>query len=532
MDQYKTNQYTTINNRFLIIENNFKVLSNSQKKKLVKHNSYQDLLKRPTIGKKKKIALNKHNIRNPLDQIGNDDLIFNNDKLITNIKLEDALDEVSSRGSPENDSKNDKSIGTIPNRKKSRKKSLTPSREGRKKIVNIKKIDINKNDKDSFDNKSLQLNFTKSQSKKVSAKSNNYKNIKNKKNLNLIQPYKLKNINQFINKPNDDENASQKALMTPLNNKVKSKLPYHNSYTKLNHLKIGHDSDNISLASSSKIGARSTARGKSVPTSLKSKASIRFPNKSVCKNKDKLLMELQKIFGDKIVLFDDIYQNMNDTDKKNCINFLLESIKELFNINKMAETKYQVIKEKNEAKERQIKENKNEIKELKKDITKLNKIIKTNIQMNRKLSQNIDSLKMQLEKEKSKYRDALTRGRSSNKNLDTLKRNEINGFSLTNKKRNRFVSQDGFREAKDFINKKKRLNFKNSKEINKNKKKEINDKKEENMININNIKIEDNKDDKSKLKKTFTDSINEKLLNGINLNNELLTDNIISNEES
>ena len=421
MDQYKTNQYTTINNRFLIIENHFKVLSDSQKKKLIKLNSHQDLHKRPTIGKKRKINFEKNNIRNPLDQIGNDDLIFNNDKLITNIKLEEEFDDASSKGSHKNDFKKGKSINQIPNRNKN---SLTPIRDGRKKLVNIKKIEINKNEKDSFDNNSLQLNFTKSQNKKISGKSNNFKNLKNKKNLNLIQPYKLKNINninQFINKPNDDENASQKTLMSSLNKRVKSKLAYHNSYTKLNNLKLGdHDNDNMSVASSTKMGPRNIARGRSVPVSLKTKASMRFPNKTVCKNKDKLLNELQKIFGDKLVLFDDTYQNMNDTDKKNCINFLLETIKEMVNINKMSETKYEVIKEKNEAKERQIKENKNEIKELKKDITKLNKIIKTNIQMNRKLSQNIDSLKMQLEKEKSKYRDALTRGRSSNK-YDTLK---------------------------------------------------------------------------------------------------------------
>ena len=98
--------------------------------------------------------------------------------------------------------------------------------------------------------------------------------------------------------------------------------------------------------------------------------------------------------------------------------------------------------------------------------------------MNRKLSQNIDSLKMQLEKEKSKYRDALTRGRSSNKHDSLKSKNELNGLSMTNRKKNKFGSKDGFREAKDFINKKKRLNFKNSKEINKNKKKEINEKKE------------------------------------------------------
>ena len=56
---------------------------------------------------------------------------------------------------------------------------------------------------------------------------------------------------------------------------------------------------------------------------------MHFPNKSVIKNRDKLFVELQKLFGDKITLYDDVYQNFTDVDKKNCINFLLESIKEL-----------------------------------------------------------------------------------------------------------------------------------------------------------------------------------------------------------
>ena len=101
--------------------------------------------------------------------------------------------------------------------------------------------------------------------------------------------------------------------------------------------------------------------------------------------------ELQKIFGDKLQLYDDLYQNMLDTDKKNTLIFLLESIKELYNMNKALQSKNDNYKELIAAKDKQIKDFKNEIKELKKDITKLNKIIKTNIQMNRKLSQNLDA---------------------------------------------------------------------------------------------------------------------------------------------
>ena len=68
----------------------------------------------------------------------------------------------------------------------------------------------------------------------------------------------------------------------------------------------------------------------------------------------------------------------------------------MFTINKIAESKNEDFKANNKTKEKQIQDDKNEIKELKKDIIKLNKIIKTNILMNRKLNQKIDNLKIQL----------------------------------------------------------------------------------------------------------------------------------------
>ena len=136
--------------------------------------------------------------------------------------------------------------------------------------------------------------------------------------------------------------------------------------------------------------------------SNKSLSNLRFPNKSIIKNQDKVMIELQKLFGDKIQLNEDIYQNMTELDKKNCINFLLEAVKELNNINKINKSKTDGYKEIIENKENDIKNLKNEIKELKKENMKLNKLIKTNNQLNKKLSQNIDNLKLQLEKEKNK----------------------------------------------------------------------------------------------------------------------------------
>ena len=477
LDQYRTNQFMTINIKFLLIENHFKVLTNSPKR-LYKLYSHLNLLKRPNL-KSKKMLINKKSIKNPLDQIGNDDLIFNNDKLITNIKLEDLSKD-------EYDIKKEGS-STIKNQ---RKRSFSPLNERKK--INIKKIELNKNDKDTIDNDPLLLNIKGVNHKKTNLKTN--KNSQKSKK-NYIQSYRMKNmnnINQFINKPNDEENNNsihqKKLLMTPLNSKGKSKM--QNSSFKLNNSKlINHDnnSDYISLASTSKLGIKTCARGRSVPSSLKNKSNIHFPNKSAIKNKDKLNNELQKIFGEKIILNDELYQNMGDSDKKNCINFLLEAIKEMFNINKNIESKYGGFKDISEAKEKQIKENKNEIKELKKEILKLNKIIKTNIQMNRKLSQNVDSLKLQLEKEKNKNKEHQTRSRSSTKSNNVKARNNIGEFSVTTTKRNRYRSLERFRDTNDFINKKKRINFNHSKDKDK---KDIN--KKNNSIKIDNIKINQN----------------------------------------
>lgn len=257
---------------------------------------------------------------------------------------------------------------------------------------------------------------------------------------------------------------------------------------------------------------------------------MHFPNKSTIKNKDKLYKELQKIFGENIVLNDELYQNMVENDKKNCINFLLDTIKEMFNINKILENKYNGFKEINESKEKQIKENKNEIKELKKDVIKLNKIIKTNIQMNRKLSQNVDNLKLQLEKEKNKNKENQTRGKSSSRNVNNSKRNDISEFNITTTtRRNRYKSQERLRDTNEFINRKKRIDFNQSKEKNKNSK---------NLIKINNIKIQEknsntiNNDSEQSLNKNKDNGVDDNIYEKKtidNMNNKLT--NIIFNEE-
>ena len=189
--------------------------------------------------------------------------------------------------------------------------------------------------------------------------------------------------------------------MTPINNK--SKISIQNNNNKLKNIEFSsskkklvknnnNNNDNSSISSTSRI------RGRSMPNmrTHKSQNNLRLPNKSIIKNKDKIMIELQKIFGEKMQLNDDIYQNMTELDKKNCINFLLEVVKEMNNINKMNKSKNDGYKQLIEAKDEEIKKYKNEIKELKKEILKLNKIIRNTNQLNKKLNQNSENLKLQL----------------------------------------------------------------------------------------------------------------------------------------
>ena len=98
------------------------------------------------------------------------------------------------------------------------------------------------------------------------------------------------------------------------------------------------NNDSISLASTSRLDmSKSYIRGRSMPSmkSNRSQSNLRLPNKSITKNNDKVILELQKLFGDKLQLSEDIYQNLTEVDKKNCINFLLEAVKEMNNTNKI-----------------------------------------------------------------------------------------------------------------------------------------------------------------------------------------------------
>ena len=279
-----------------------------------------------------------------------------------------------------------------------------------------------------------------------STKTNNQKYSKKK----VITKPNQKNLNLFINKPkntniknNININQINDILMAPIatKNKRSRKINSNISFTKLNN-SCENTNESVCLTSISKITTKTYSKGNSL--SVKKKQSkMHFPNKSNIKNKDKLLSELQKLFSEQIQLNDDTYQNMTDLDKKNCIIFLLDAIKEMFNINKIAQSKNEDFKEINKAKEKKIQDDKNEIKELKKDIIKLNKIIKTNILINRKLSQKVDNLKILLEKEKNKNKNQIgvskrgitTENKQSNKKNKLRYRNKINGFITPDSKK-------------------------------------------------------------------------------------------------
>ncbi len=547
MERFKTN-IKLIRNRFRAIENHFIFLSdNISKDHLFKSNSHKSLIKRPYIKPRNNSKeKNKNNDKiysgNQLDQIGNDDLIFNNDKLITNIKI-DNIEEFNQKGlNYVNDEESkDMSLKTV--RKISPKKSnLSPTREAKNKRLqkvqspkNRKKIANNNNN----NNDALLLDCVKNQfHNTTSGKVCSTKSFINNKN--LMQTNRLKNINQFINKPNEtnfNESSQKRVIMTPVIKKQSpSKISSHKSFNKINlkfanpnSSNIDFQNDNFNLSPVPGTGAHNSSRGKSTSNN---KSIMHFPNKSVMKNMDKLYKELQKIFGEKVQLNDDLYQNMSDSDKKNTINFLLDSLKEIYSINKVALTKNDGYKEIADSKEKQLKEAKNEIKELKKDNANLNKIIKTNIQMNRKLSQNIDNLKSQLEKEKNKSKEVQTKGKSANKTVlssNKIKhRNDSGGLSATSSKKMKGnISQGKFRKTSDFINRKKVIDNNKSKDRKSIKKKINGNTKKKNSNNINSIKVDEKKDNpNNNNNKDLLNDLIDPIISDINLNNDI---NLVEN---
>ena len=497
MEQFSTNQISLQKvNKFTLIKNNIIQLSDSPPHKILKkYKTISIFINRPILRKKMKLYNDNYHIKNQLDQIGKEDSIFNNDKLITNIKLEtldditvnELLDETMQKKGNDINNKNYAS----PN--KNTKRCLTPFNKTTNKR-NIKN-NYNKKEENNINKLTFDLNCNKipQQPNISSIKSPNNKNQKKK----LIGKANQKNLKLFINKPQtkntkkNDLNQLSNLLMTPMLIKNKrSKKISNSSFTKFND-SCDNTNESLCLTSVSKIMAKTYNKTKSSSINKKS-TNMHFPNKSNIKNKDKLLVELQKLFTDKLTLYDDTYLNMTDLDKKNCINFLLESLKEMIAINKIAQSKNEEIKESNKKKEKQIQDNKNIIKELKKDVMKLNKIIKTNILVNRKLSQKVDNLKIQLEKEKNKNKNKTIISKSVNiiENKISLNdkiknRNKINGINISDTKR-KFINKSMDRLRKNNINLEEK-NYKCDKDT---------QVKEE---EINNSKIKNTKDENSNI---------------------------------
>ena len=497
MEQFRTNQISLQKvNKFTLIKNNIIQLSDSPPHKILKkYKTISIFINRPILRKKLKLYNDNYHIKNQLDQIGKEDSIFNNDKLITNIKLEtldditvnELLDETMQKKGSDVNNKNYASPT------KNTKRCLTPFNKTTNKR-NIKN-NYNKKEENNINKLTFDLNCNKipQQPNISSIKSPNNKNQKKK----LIGKANQKNLKLFINKPQikntkkNDLNQLSNLLMTPMLIKNKrSKKISNSSFTKFND-SCDNTNESLCLTSVSKIMAKTYNKTKSSSINKKS-TNMHFPNKSNIKNKDKLLVELQKLFTDKLTLYDDTYLNMTDLDKKNCINFLLESLKEMIAINKIAQSKNEEIKESNKKKEKQIQDNKNIIKELKKDVMKLNKIIKTNILVNRKLSQKVDNLKIQLEKEKNKNKNKTIISKSVNiiENKISLNdkiknRNKINGINISDTKR-KFMNKSMDRLRKNNINLEEK-NYKCDKDT---------QVKEE---EINNSKIKNTKDENSNI---------------------------------
>ena len=497
MEQFRTNQISLQKvNKFTLIKNNIIQLSDSPPHKILKkYKTISIFINRPILRKKLKLYNDNYHIKNQLDQIGKEDSIFNNDKLITNIKLEtldditvnELLDETMQKKGNDVNNKNYASPT------KNTKRCLTPFNKTTNKR-NIKN-NYNKKEENNINKLTFDLNCNKipQQPNISSIKSPNNKNQKKK----LIGKANQKNLKLFINKPQtkntkkNDLNQLSNLLMTPMLIKNKrSKKISNSSFTKFND-SCDNTNESLCLTSVSKIMAKTYNKTKSSSINKKS-TNMHFPNKSNIKNKDKLLVELQKLFTDKLTLYDDTYLNMTDLDKKNCINFLLESLKEMIAINKIAQSKNEEIKESNKKKEKQIQDNKNIIKELKKDVMKLNKIIKTNILVNRKLSQKVDNLKIQLEKEKNKNKNKTIISKSVNiiENKISLNdkiknRNKINGINILDTKR-KFMNKSMDRLRKNNINLEEK-NYKCDKDT---------QVKEE---EINNSKIKNTKDENSNI---------------------------------
>ena len=468
MEAYKTIliKSNNFNNKSLYtqIKDQFDKSSDIVKKKQIKRTKTNiNSEKRPKLIKnnkiQKKYLINELELGNELEKIGNDDIMFINDNLITNIRIEPMIKgkKHSVMSCDENLFRKDDKIKYISNYSKISNKQKNNYYTKNNSSLGLYSLDLNCN-KMSYSNEK-KLNHLKRRQERSGTKNST-------QNISLNKNKCVKNVSQFINKPSEKrKNLIKNILMSPINknseintNKGKrlTKMSEYNN-TQQSILKTNNNEDAMSIFSSSRIDIKSHSviRGHSMPTKRpnKNSSNLHLPNKSIIKNHDKIMIELQKLFGEKIQLTEEIYGNMTDFDKKNCIIFLLETIRELNNINKSNKTKIDSHKKINEIKEQQIKDLKSEIKELKKEILNINKMLKKENQLNKKLIHNEEILKIQLEKEKMKNKILQSKVNSTSKINNNIQNGKNKKEISVNKKREK--SQDILIKANAFVNQKK-----------------------------------------------------------------------------
>lgn len=439
--------------------------------------------------KNKNLRISEENYQK-LEQIEDDKIIQNDDKLLTDIKI-----DFTNKNN--NDDRSNGSMQTT----KTHNSNIAPkriyrpkkSKEFSKKIFNTKTLELNCNKLMRNQRSGLKKENLSTQTAKKSKIHNN------------------RNIEQFINKPSKTKKM-ESLLMTPMSNKNKISIKknrlhknnsiFHTSQNSFDYIRNYNDS--MSISSTSRIPTQTNHfRGHSLPPSKNRKSNMNLPNRTTLKQHSKLIFELQKIFGDTIQLSDDLYNQMTEYDKKFIIIFLLDSVKELNNLDKINKSKIEAFRQLNDTKDKQIKKYKNENKDIKKEVVKLNKIIKSNSQAQKKLEQNVEHLKIQLEMEKIKFKniqEQLTYNNSYMK--QKLKNDKSVEFR---KKHSKNSSIDSVKKVNGLINKKKFVNKNIKNKIKKqiDEKKNFSPNKENNMSNYE--KDNSNEDKKNKDIKNILD---------------------------
>ena len=207
MEQFSKNRISLqINNKFNIIRRNFIQASNNYSStNLKKYKTFSLFIKRPTLKRITKITNHKENLKNQLDQIGKEDSIFNNDKLITNIRLEtlddiavsELLEETMRKEKDKNKNNNKNGNNNKNNRKNNEMKSYLSPKKGDKRcltplttktsVKRNKKNFYNKREDINISNLSVELNCNKMTPNKMTSNKTKISNIERKHQLKQMK---------------------------------------------------------------------------------------------------------------------------------------------------------------------------------------------------------------------------------------------------------------------------------------------------------------------------------------------------------